>query len=114
MAVNLLDARLPKPMRDQLTLRLSRSAIMGVCSTGVSDCVANSLRVIKTTRQTSATSISYLEAVRLVVEKDGWAGLFSRGLGTRLLTNALQASIFTIIWKLVEERMMSREEVSND
>ena len=36
------------------------------------------------------------------------AGLFTRGLGTRLGTNALQASIFTVIWKLAEEQMMSR------
>ena len=106
---NALDARVPRPPRDKVALKLTRSALLGVCATGVSDCVANSLRVIKTTRQTSAVSISYLEAVRLITAKDGWYGLFARGLGTRLLTNALQASLFTIVWKLVEEVIVARQ-----
>jgi hypothetical protein len=92
-----------------VALKLTRSALVGVCATGVSDCVANSLRVIKTTRQTSAVSISYLEAVRLITAKDGWYGLFARGLGTRLLTNALQASLFTMVWKFVEEVIVARQ-----
>ncbi len=106
---NALDARVPRPPREKVALRLSRSALLGVCATGVSDCVANSLRVLKTTRQTSAVAISYIEAVRLVVAKDGWVGLFARGLGTRLLTNALQASLFTIVWKLIEETIAARQ-----
>ena len=44
-------------------------------------------------------------ATPLVVATDGWQGLLLRGLTTRLLTNALQASVFTIVWKLVEERL---------
>ena len=56
------------------------------------------MRVLKTTRQTSETTIGYREAARRVIEQDGWRGLFGRGLGTRLATNALQASIFTIVW----------------
>jgi len=110
---NSLDARLPKPSADRLALKLSRSAFMGVCATGVSDVVSNSLRVLKTTRQTSAVSISYLEAVRIVVAKDGWLGLFARGLGTRLLTNAVQASLFTIVWKLVEERVAKKQALAD-
>ena len=71
----------------------------------MSDCISNSLRVLKTTRQTAETSLSYQEAAKQIVERDGVAGLLGRGLGTRLLTNSLQAVLFTVIWKLVEEQI---------
>ena len=109
MTFNALDARIPKPPPDSLSLKLCRTAFLGVSATGVSDTVANSLRVLKTTRQTSATPISYVDAAKLVISTDGWAGLFARGLGTRLITNMIQSSLFTIIWKLLEERIVARE-----
>ena len=34
-----------------------------------------------------------------------WWGLFGRGLGTRIGTNALQAVLFTVIWKLLEAQI---------
>ena len=67
--------------------------------------MSNSIRVVKTTRQTSAVTISYREALGQVLEIDGWAGLLTRGLGTRLGTNALQAVLFSVVWKLLEERV---------
>ena len=107
---NYLDKTIPKADPDgPLRYKVSRSALLGVCATCVSDTVANSLRVIKTTKQTSAEAIGYLRAASLVLEKDGWAGLLLRGLSTRLITNALQASVFTIVWKLIEERIHMRE-----
>jgi len=45
-------------------------------------------------------------AARLVVASDGLEGLFLRGLGTRLLANVLQASLFTIVWKQIEHYMV--------
>ena len=90
---------------DDLLLFLVRSAVLGLTASCVSDCVSNSLRVIKTTKQTAGlgddgkTEISYKEALDLVLETDGVAGLFGRGLQTRLLTNAIQGSIFSILWK---------------
>ena len=108
LTFNTLDASLPLPPSDDLALKLCRSAALGISAACVSDTLSNSIRVLKTTRQTSSETISYPEALRLVLDKDGWAGLFTRGLGTRLGTNALQASIFTVIWKLAEEQMMSR------
>lgn len=105
---------------EELFLSLLRSALIGVCSSCVSDTCSNSLRVIKTTKQTAALGgssmegtvdqksitsrgeITYREAVTLVLEKDGWVGLFGRGLRTRLLTNALQGAIFSILWKYFE------------
>ena len=54
-----------------------------------------------------------LAAARLVIESDGWSGLLLRGLTTRLITNAVQASVFTIVWKLVEERIATRHEATD-
>jgi len=90
---------------DDLLLFLVRSAALGLIASSVSDCVSNSLRVIKTTKQTAGLGdgaggeITYREALALVIETDGIAGLFGRGLQTRLLTNAIQGAVFSVLWK---------------
>lgn len=90
---------------DDLLLFLVRSAVLGLVSSSVSDTVSNSLRVIKTTKQTAGLGdgvdkeITYREALALVLETDGVAGLFGRGLQTRLLTNAIQGAVFSVLWK---------------
>jgi len=100
---NLLNENLPEA--HTLPHKLMRNAFMGFCSSFVSDCSSNSIRVIKTTKQSSEVALTYPQAVKLVVEKDGLIGLFGRGLRTRILANGLQGMLFTIIWKGVEERM---------
>jgi len=75
---------------------------MGCIATGVSDLASNSIRVVKTTTQTSAVQISYLQAMEMIIAADGWTGLLCRGLGTRLLANALQSALFAVIWKMIE------------
>ena len=100
---------------------LARSAFLGLAASCVSDCCSNSLRVIKTTKQTAGldplvegdneeskhnkdgSEISYVEAVQIILEKDGWAGLFGRGLQTRLLTNAIQGAVFSVLWRYFQE-----------
>ncbi len=57
------------------------------------------LRVIKTTKQTNQTPISYPEAVSMVLKADGLAGLFGRGLRTRIIANGFQGLTFSVIWK---------------
>ena len=74
--------------------KLGRNALIGFCSSVVSDSISNSLRVVKTTRQTFPENISYANTVKHVVEKDGIMGLFGRGLKTRLLTNGIQGRPF--------------------
>ena len=103
LTFNFLQEAIPAVSADQLLLKLMRAALCGFLATCVSDCTSNSIRVLKTTRQTSATEISYREAATQIIEKEGIKGLFGRGLGTRILTNGVQASLFTVIWKYLEE-----------
>ena len=102
-------------------MKLGRSAFLGLVASCVSDCCSNSLRVIKTTKQTAGLNevnaikesdvvevevsgeISYIDAVKIILEKDGWAGLFGRGLQTRLLTNAIQGAAFSVLWRYFQE-----------
>ncbi len=76
-----------------------RSATIGFLCTLVSDTISNSIRVIKTVKQTSEEPISYKQAVEEVVKKDGVEGLLFRGLKTKLLTNGIQGVIFSIAWR---------------
>lgn len=82
-----------------------RNAVIGFASAAVSDSCSNSLRVLKTTVQTSAEPIGYKVAAKAIIEKDGYAGLFGRGLKTRILTNGIQGALFTIGWKAITEFM---------
>ena len=126
LTYNFLNDYLPPVSNDEVLLLLARSAFLGLGASCVSDCVSNSLRVIKTTKQTAmlgaaapeaedaalvgdsdrkkeetegGKEITYREALDLVLEEDGVAGLFGRGLKTRLLTNAIQGSLFSVLWK---------------
>ncbi|CAM9504440.1 unnamed protein product [Sphacelaria rigidula] len=83
-------------------LKLGRQAFLGLCSSCVSDCCSNSVRVVKTTKQTSPVPIDYPQALKQVVDEDGVSGLFFRGLQTRLLVNALQGALFAVAWKYFE------------
>lgn len=95
---------------------------MGFCASLVSDTISNSLRVVKTYRQVNETRISYsaslpvyflysllsdkvsfaktAAAAKAVIATDGVFGFFTRGLGTRIITNGLQSIMFSILWKL--------------
>jgi hypothetical protein len=54
--------------------------------------VLNLCRVIKTAKQTVTTPMTYSEVVKMVIEKDGVAGLFGRGLRTKIIANGIQVS----------------------
>ncbi len=99
---NALQASLPHA---DGTLGLVRSAAIGCAASAVSDTASNSLRVLKTVRQTSAAGVGYGEAARGVLAAEGWRGLLGRGLQTRLLVNLLQGAFFSVAWKAVEQRL---------
>jgi len=101
LTYNILNEKLPK--YDGVK-KLIRNGFIGFNAAVISDCCSNSLRVIKTTKQTSANKISYADTVKLIIKEDGITGLFGRGLKTRILTNGIQGIIFTISWKYFEEK----------
>mmetsp|Transcript_5752 Transcript_5752/g.7351 ORF Transcript_5752/g.7351 Transcript_5752/m.7351 type:complete len:485 (-) Transcript_5752:80-1534(-) len=90
-----------------------RNALIGFVSSVVSDTFANSIRVVKTAKQAmgSTRTVGYGEVVAMIVAVDGLKGLFGRGLRTRILGNALQSVIFTVIWRGLAER---NKTTSND
>jgi hypothetical protein len=99
---NYLNQKLPN-YEDQLFLKFLRNGSIGFSASLVSDTCSNSLRVIKTTKQTHSENISYTKAINIVVKKDGLNGLFFRGLQTRIIANGLQGALFTITWKYFEK-----------
>ena len=110
LTYNFLNEKLPEiSSSDDLFLSLVRAAVLGLGASCVSDICSNSLRVIKTTKQTAmlgakdsegeSKELSYPEIVSLILEQDGIQGLLGRGLQTRLLTNAIQGSVFSVLWK---------------
>ena len=76
---------------------VGRNALIGCAASCVSDTVSNGPRVVKTIRQSSAGDVSYLAAARGVIGAEGLLGLLGRGLRTRLLVNALQGALFSVV-----------------
>ena len=101
---NYLNEKLPQPSDpDSKFQKLARRAFMGFIASIVSDTCSNSIRVVKTTRQTYEAPISYPQTVRVVIEKDGLIGLFGRGLKTRILANGVQGCMFSVLRKTLED-----------
>jgi len=88
--------------------KIVRQALIGFVASIVSDTTSNSIRVVKTTKQTALTPISYPHAVRMIVEKDGVIGLFGRGLKTRILVNGLQGLLFSVLWRLIDDALQKK------
>jgi len=100
---NFLSEKLPK--QDTQLGELGRRAIMGFCSSAISDTCSNSIRVVKVYKQSSADVISYPQVVRNVIAESGLRGLFFRGLETKILSNGMQGILFSILWKNFEEAL---------
>ena len=60
-------------------------------------------------KQASTVNVSYPTAIKEIIAKDGLKGLFFRGLGTRLLTNAMQGMMFTVIWRALEDAWRNQD-----
>lgn len=100
---NQLTASLPE--FDFYAGKYVRRALIGFAAAAVSDTVSNSLRVLKTTVQTSLEPIGYMEAAKGIIAKEGYVGLFGRGLSTRIATNGLQGALFNVGWKTISDYM---------
>jgi len=105
----MLDENLPKADPNSVVQKFGRRAVMGFVSSVISDTCSNSIRVVKTFKQTSTMPVSYPEAARAVIKKDGYIGLFGRGLKTRILANGLQGLMFSVLWKSFEELLFNKE-----
>lgn len=105
----MLDEHLPKADPNSILQKFGRRAVMGFVSSVISDTTSNSIRVIKTFKQTATVPISYPDAARMVIKKDGYIGLFGRGLKTRILANGVQGLMFSILWKSFEELLFNKE-----
>ncbi|KNC52360.1 carrier protein [Thecamonas trahens ATCC 50062] len=86
-----------------------RNALIGFAASATSDCISNSLRVIKTTKQTSPVALTYPDTVRQIIRQDGVSGLFLRGLSTRLIANAMQGAMFSLMYKAIQDRFFKKE-----
>jgi hypothetical protein len=96
------------PQFDFMYGKYVRNACIGFASAAVSDTCSNSLRVLKTTKQTTLTQVTYMDAAKDIIAKDGVVGLFGRGLKTRILTNGIQGALFTIGWRAFSEFFASK------
>jgi hypothetical protein len=107
---NELNATLPQYDRStELSSYLARSAGIGFCATVVSDTVSNSIRVLKTTKQSHEQVISYRQAAQMVINKDGVMGLFTRGLKTKIIANGMQGMLFSVLWRLGQDWLAARD-----
>jgi len=106
LTYDFLQKRVPKA--DGGVARQLRSALIGFASALTSDVVSNSVRVVKTAKQTAAVDVSYMATVSAIIAKDGLAGLFLRGLGTKILSNGVQAMLFTVVWRYIQEVLERR------
>ena len=53
--------------------------------------------------------MSYMGTISKIVADDGVAGLFLRGLGTKIISNGVQAMLYTIVWRYVQELIEKRQ-----
>lgn len=98
---NFLNSRIPQ--YDEKVKKLARQAGIGFTASIISDSISNSLRVIKTTKQTYQTAVTYPQVVKEIIEKDGVKGLLGRGLKIRIITNGAQGLMFSVLWKAFDD-----------
>ena len=97
------------PKAETPRLKLIRRALIGFCSSVVSDCCSNGIRVVKTFKQTSEIPMTYTEAASSLIESSGIMGLLFRGLGIKVVSNALSSIIFSVIWKMIMDHWGKRK-----
>ncbi|KAL3775021.1 hypothetical protein ACHAW5_007287 [Stephanodiscus triporus] len=104
---NLLSEKIPK--QDDRLKELGRRALLGFCSSAVSDTCSNSIRVIKVYKQSHPEALTYPQCVQRVISESGISGLMFRGLETKILSNGLQGILFSVMWKHFEELLFPKK-----
>jgi Mitochondrial carrier protein len=105
---NALEKALPPATQPRF--KLLRRAFIGCCSAIVSDCCSNGVRVLKTYKQTSDESLSYLQALKELIAESGVFGFMVRGLGVKLISNVLSSILFSVLWKMIMEQLQERQQ----
>ena len=77
------------------------------------DTISNSVRVIKTSKQSYPRPISYFDVTKIIIKNDGLISLMTRGLKTRLLSNGLQGMMFSVLWKLIMDNFLNLKNIYN-
>jgi hypothetical protein len=103
---NLMSEYIPK--QDTQLMELGRRALIGFCSSAVSDTCSNSIRIVKVYKQSHAQQMSYPNVVRAVIAESGVFGLFFRGLETKILANGMQGLMFSVLWKYFEDALFPK------
>lgn len=98
---NLMSEKIPE--QDTQLGKLGRRALLGFCSSAVSDTCSNSIRVMKVYKQSHPDQLTYVQVFQNVVKESGLTGLFFRGLETKILANGMQGILFSILWKHFED-----------
>jgi len=102
VTLNTIESLWPAPVDPAMATL--RHGITGMVASIVADCIPNPLRILKTVRQVSPNvDAGYMDIWRNIVKTDGITGLLFRGLSTRILTNVLQGSFFSVVWRLFGE-----------
>ena len=106
---NFLRQLWPEDKKASTAMKLMRNAIIGFCSQVVADCFSNWLRAITTKKQTMQESLSYIAVTQIIIDENGggWQGilgLMGRGLITKILSNGIQAMLFSVLWKYFEAK----------
>ena len=64
--------------------------------------------------ETGTNTNSYTHVIQQIVRESGFSGLFTRGLGTRILSNGVQSVLFTIVWKELAAYLASNTTTNNN
>jgi Mitochondrial carrier protein len=98
---NYLSEKIPE--QDTQLAKLGRRALLGFCSSAISDTCSNSIRVLKVYKQSHPDQLTYVQVFQNVIKESGFTGLLFRGLETKILANGMQGILFSILWKQFEE-----------
>jgi len=105
LTYNYLNSYIPKVQyKDDMLTALARNASIGFSATLASDMISNSVRVVKTYKQTHPIKISYSQSIQNIIQQDGIYGLLFRGLKTKIFTNGLQGIVFSVFYKFFSEK----------
>tara|TARA_B100001059_G_scaffold236548_1_gene287690 strand:- start:2796 stop:3662 length:867 start_codon:yes stop_codon:yes gene_type:complete len=93
------------PEQETVIGNLSKNAFIGFSASAISDTCSNSIRVLKTYRQTHPLPISYGTSIKEIISNDGLSSLFGRGLKIKIISNGIQGSLFAVLWKYIEKQL---------